>query len=624
MAVLAATLPCAVTPFNVTSSPYELAYRSHDAHVFIHDGKAVRSPMKHSQRSESTTPTATGFSPGFASLGLEASLLTTLESLGYEEPTPIQREAVPPLLAGRDLLGQAATGTGKTAAFALPMLQRIGHSTKTRPSALVLVPTRELAIQVGEAVQRYGKELRVSVLPVYGGQAIGPQLYALKRGVDIVVATPGRALDHIRRGVLKLEHVQIVVLDEADEMLDMGFAEDLDAILQQTPKSKQTALFSATMPPRIRSIAHRHLHNPVEITIAKEPVKAGTAPRVKQTAYVVARPHRAATLARVIDVAGAKSALVFCRTRLEVDEVTAMLTARGCRAEAIHGGMSQGQRDRVMQAFKSGQTELLIATDVAARGLDIPQVSHVINYDLPSSAEVYVHRIGRTGRAGREGAAITILDPREQRLLRSIEQHTKAQVIVVPVPSVADLRAKQLERIQAAMLEVLQDGKLDGFAPLVDRLAASHSSADVAAAAIKLLVRAQGGERPEQEIPGMPVRQPEFGRPVRQAGRYDDRSRTLSSRPDRRPTGPPRQGQRQAGMARVYIGAGREVGIRPGDLVGAIANEAKVRSNIIGAIEIEDRFSIVDVPESMAAGIVEILGRVRIKGRKVPVRLFRE
>jgi ATP-dependent RNA helicase DeaD len=592
--------------------------------VFIHDGKAELSPMKHSQRSESTTPTATGFSPGFASLGLEASLLTTLEALGYEEPTPIQREAVPPLLAGRDLLGQAATGTGKTAAFALPMLQRIAHSPKTRPSALVLVPTRELAIQVGEAVQRYGKELRVSVLSVYGGQGIGPQLYALKRGVDIVVATPGRALDHIRRGALKLEHVQIVVLDEADEMLDMGFADDLDAILQQTPKTKQTALFSATMPPRIRSIAHRHLHNPVEITIAKEPVKAGTAPRVKQTAYVVARPHRAAALARVIDVAGAKSALVFCRTRLEVDEVTAMLIARGCRAEAIHGGMSQGQRDRVMQSFKTGQTELLIATDVAARGLDIPQVSHVINYDLPSSAEVYVHRIGRTGRAGREGAAITILDPREQRLLRSIEQHTKAQVIVVPVPSVADLRAKQLERIQAAMVEVLQHGKLEGFAPLVDRLVTSHSSADVAAAAIKLLVRAQGGERPEQEIPGMPARQPEFGRPVRQAGRYDDRSRALSSRPDRRPTGPSRHGQREAGMARVYIGAGREVGIRPGDLVGAIANEAKVRSNIIGAIEIEDRFSIVDVPESMAAGIIETLSRIRIKGRKVPVRLFRE
>ncbi|UVT17728.1 MAG: DEAD/DEAH box helicase [Nitrospira sp.] len=576
--------------------------------------------MKHGHSPVSAAPTATGFSPGFASLGLEASLLATLEALGYEEPTPIQREAVPPLLTGRDVLGQAATGTGKTAAFALPMLQRIGHGTRARPSAVVLVPTRELAIQVGEAVQRYGKELRVSVLAVYGGQAIGPQFHALKRGVDVVVATPGRALDHIRRGTLKLQDVKIVVLDEADEMLDMGFADDLDAILEQTPKTKQTALFSATMPPRIRSIAHRHLHNPVEITIAKEPVKVGTAPRVQQTAYVVTRPHRAAALARVIDVVGAKSALVFCRTRLEVDEVTAMLAGRGHRAEAIHGGMSQGQRDRVMQAFKTGQTELLVATDVAARGLDIPQVSHVINYDLPSSAEVYVHRIGRTGRAGREGAAITILDPRGQRLLRSIEQHTKAHVAVQPLPSVADLRARRLDRVQAAVEDVLQAGQLDAFRSLIERLSATHPPADVAAAAIKLLIRAQGGDRPEQDIPLVPVRQPEFERPIRNTNRSGGPPR--SGFTERQPVG--RMGRGRTGMARVYVGAGREAGIRPGDLVGAIANEAKVSSNVIGAIEIEERFSLVDVPETMASGIIESLGRARIKGRKVPVRLFRD
>jgi ATP-dependent RNA helicase DeaD len=571
----------------------------------------------------STGPTATGFSPGFVSLGLEAPLLATLETLGYEEPTPIQREAIPPLLAGRDLLGQAATGTGKTAAFALPMLQRIGHAERTRPSALVLVPTRELAIQVGEAVQRYGNELRMSVLAVYGGQAIGPQLHALKRGVDVVVATPGRALDHIRRGTLKLHEVKIVVLDEADEMLDMGFADDLDAILTGTPKTKQTALFSATMPPRIRSIAHRHLRNPIEITIAKEVVKAGTAPRVQQTAYVVTRPHRAAALARVIDVVGAKSALVFCRTRLEVDDVTAMLTSRGLRAEAIHGGMSQGQRDRVMQAFKSGQTELLVATDVAARGLDIPQVSHVINYDLPSSAEVYVHRIGRTGRAGREGAAITILDPREQRLLRTIEQHTKARVAVLPLPTVADLRASQLGRLQAAMEEALQQGQLDSYKQLVDRLS-THPPADVAAAAIKLLVRAQGGDRKEQDIPAVPARSPEIGRPMRDIERPRGRYPGGSAGADRQPAGLTRRRGRVAGMARVYVGAGHEAGIRPGDLVGAIANEAKVHSNVIGAIEIEDRFSLVDVPEALAPGIIELLSRARIKGRKVPVRLFRE
>ena len=586
--------------------------------------------MKHDTTHLPATPTATGFSPGFATLGLEASLLATLESLGYEEPTPIQREAIPPLLAGRDLLGQAATGTGKTAAFTLPMLQRIAHGPKARPAALVLVPTRELAIQVGEAVQRYGKELRISVLAVYGGQAIGPQFQALRRGVDVIVATPGRALDHIRRQTLKLNHVQIVVLDEADEMLDMGFAEDLDAILEQTPKTKQTALFSATMPQRIKSIAHRHLKDPVEITIAKEPVKAGAAPRVQQTAYIVNRPHRGATLARVIDMAAPKSALIFCRTRLEVDEVTAMLNARGKRAEAIHGGMSQVQRDRVMHAFKSGQTELLVATDVAARGLDIPAVSHVINYDLPSSAEVYVHRIGRTGRAGREGTAVTILDPREQRLLRSIEQHTKAKVTVAPVPTVADVRAKRLERTKAAVEEAMNGNDLDQFEQVVRALLPSGDPTTIAAAAIKLMFRAQGGERPEQDIPAMPPRVSEPYRPgPRQIGHPDnreDRHRGAPARPElRKPVGRPGHGSgREVGMARVYVGAGRDVGMRPGDLVGAIANEAKLNAKVIGAIAIEERFSLVDVPEAMAQGIIDVLGRSRIKGRKVPVRLFRD
>ncbi len=582
--------------------------------------------MKHDTTHSSTTPTATGFSPGFAALGLEASLLAALENLGYEEPTPIQREAVPALLAGRDLLGQAATGTGKTAAFALPLLQRIAHGAKQRPAALILVPTRELAIQVGEAVQRYGKELRMSVLAVYGGQAIGPQFQALKRGVDVIVATPGRALDHIRRQTLKLQHVQIVILDEADEMLDMGFADDLEAILQQTPENKQTALFSATMPPRIKTIAHRHLKNPVEITIAKEPVKAGAAPRVQQTAYIVTRQHRNAALARVLDMAAPKSALVFCRTRLEVDEVTSMLNGRGHRAEAIHGGMSQQQRDRVMQAFRSGQTELLVATDVAARGLDIPQVSHVINFDLPSSAEVYVHRIGRTGRAGREGMAITILDPREQRLLRSIELHTKAKVTVAPVPTVADLGRKRLERMQNSVREAIEEDDLDRFMGPAEALAGSADPLKVAAAAMKLIYRVQGGERAEQDIPAMPMRAPEMARPLHRPASYqEERHRGPARTGERAASGrTPRREGAEPGMIRVYIGAGREVGIRPADLVGAIANEAKINSKSIGAIEIEERFSIVDVPTAMAMGIIEALSQSRIKGRKVPVRVFRD
>jgi len=585
--------------------------------------------MKQEMSPSVVAPSVHGFSPGFASLGLEARLLTTLDQLGYEEPTPIQREAIPPLLAGKDVLGQAATGTGKTAAFALPLLQRLAQGAKACPAALILVPTRELAMQVGAALQQYGKELRTRVLTLYGGQAMGPQFQALKRGVDVVVATPGRALDHIRRQSLKLAQVQIVVLDEADEMLDMGFAEDLDAILEQTPATKQTALFSATMPPRIKSIAHRHLAQPVEITIAKEPVKAGTAPRVQQTAYVVTRPYRHAALARVLDMAGPKSALVFCRTRVEVDEVTVMLNSRGHRAEAIHGGMSQPQRDRVMQAFRTGQTELLVATDVAARGLDIPSVSHVINFDLPSSAEVYVHRIGRTGRAGREGTAITILDPREERLLRSIEQVTKAKVTVAPVPSVADLLAKRLDRTRGAVQEAMQAEDIDGFRGVVEAMAASSDPVTIAAAAMKLIFRAQGGEREEQDIPAVQVRRPEFNQAMRTmqrpGGRQTDRDRGISPRPGSRPPqGRPGRGGKTAGMARIYIAAGWSAGLQPGDLVGAIANEARINSKVLGDIEVLDRFSLVEVPEAMASKIIDVLGRTRIKGQKVVVRLFRE
>ena len=575
---------------------------------------------------QSAETPAKGFSPGFAALGLEAALLITLDTLGYEEPTPIQREAIPLLLAGRDLLGQAATGTGKTAAFTLPLLQRIAHSARRCPSVLILVPTRELAIQVGEAVTRYGKELKISVLPVYGGQAMGLQLHALRRGVDVIVATPGRALDHIRRKTLQLKTIQMVVLDEADEMLDMGFAEDLEAILEQTPKERQTALFSATMPPRIASIAKRHLKEPVEIKIAKEPLKAGAAPRVRQTAYIVARQNKEAALARILDVEAPKSALVFCRTRIEVDELTAMLTSRGHRAEAIHGGMNQPQRDRVMNSFRAGQTELLVATDVAARGLDIPSVSHVVNYDLPTSPEGYVHRIGRTGRAGREGSAITVIDPREQRLLWNIEQLTKAKIVVTQVPTVADLRTKRLARTKSAIEEVLATGDLDLFRTVAASLAEKGDSLEVAAAAMKLVFRMQGGERKEYDIPAVASRPPErpsmprssMGDPRRRAGGMTPREGLG------RPFNAPGRGGRTVGMVRMYIGAGKEAGVRPGDLVGAIANEAGLNSNVIGAVEVMDRFSLVEVPEVLAREVIEALSRTRVKGQKVAVRLFLE
>ncbi|HEY2331181.1 MAG TPA: DEAD/DEAH box helicase, partial [Acidimicrobiales bacterium] len=352
-----------------------------------------------SDDAEEPTPT------GFAELGLRPELLTALTELGYEEPTPIQREAIPPVLAGRDLLGQAATGTGKTAAFALPVLQRLGTSTGMAPRALILVPTRELAMQVSEAVHRYGRGLGARVLPVYGGQPIVRQLQALSRGVDIVVATPGRAVDHLNRGSLPLATIESVVLDEADEMLDMGFAEDIETLLGAVTGEHQTVLFSATLPARIGGIARRHLHDPVRIEIGRPVPAAGGGPLVRQTAYMVARSHKAAALGRILDVEGPAAALVFCRTRNEVDELTETLNGRGHRAEALHGGMDQEQRDRVMGRLRGGTADLLVATDVAARGLDVDHLSHVVNYDVPSAPETYVHRIGRIGRAGREGVA---------------------------------------------------------------------------------------------------------------------------------------------------------------------------------------------------------------------------
>ena len=381
---------------------------------------------------------------GFAALGLEPRLLSVLGELGYEEPTPIQRAAIPPLLAGRDLLGQAATGTGKTAAFALPLLQRLQAAGRGRgTSALVLVPTRELAMQVAEAIHRYGRQLSVTVAPIYGGQPIGQQFRLLRRGVDVVVATPGRALDHVRRGTLDLGSVRTLVLDEGDEMLDMGFAEDLEAILAGVPRERQTALFSATIPRRIAALADEHLRDPERVTIAEEKTRRGELPRVRQVAYIVPRAQKLASLGRILDLEAPASALVFCRTRNEVDQLAQSLGGRGYRAEALHGGMVQKQRDRVMKAFREGNLELVLATDVAARGLDIGHLSHVVNYDVPSSPDAYVHRIGRTGRAGREGVAITLAEPREERLLRAIERATGRRLEIATVPTVADLRARR-------------------------------------------------------------------------------------------------------------------------------------------------------------------------------------
>ena len=400
-----------------------------------------------------TPPEATGQLTRFASLGLDERVLGALAALGYEEPTPIQRAAIPALIAGRDVLAQAATGTGKTAAFAIPLLHRLTPDAppRERTSALVLVPTRELAMQVAEAIYRYGKAMGAVAVPIYGGAAMDAQIRSLKRGADIVIATPGRALDHINRRTVHLASVRTVVLDEADEMLDMGFAEDLEAILAATRTEKQVALFSATLAPRISAIATSHLRNPEIIRIDAEALKAGKTANIRQVAYVVPRAHKMLALGRILDVEEPKSAIVFCRTRTEVDQLTETLNARGYHAEALHGGLSQDQRDRVMKRFRAHTSELLIATDVAARGLDVQHVSHVVNFDVPSAAEAYVHRIGRTGRAGRSGTAITLAEPREQRMLANIERATRQRIELVTVPTVADLKARRLEAARIAL-----------------------------------------------------------------------------------------------------------------------------------------------------------------------------
>jgi ATP-dependent RNA helicase DeaD len=549
---------------------------------------------------------------GFAALGLSEALLGTLTALGYEEPTPIQREAIPPLLAGRDLLGQAATGTGKTAAFALPLLQRIAGAGRddddTRVArALVLVPTRELAMQVAEAIHKYGHQaFGTIVVPIYGGQAIQQQLRALRRGVDVIVATPGRALDHIKRGSLELSGVQVVVLDEADEMLDMGFADELEAILDAVPKVRQTALLSATIAPRISAIAERHLSNPVRISIKRHKLAEGDVPKVRQIAYVVTRQHKVESLGRVLDMEDPTSAIIFCRTRTEVDSLTEMLAAHGYRAHALHGGLSQEQRDRVMRRFRDGTVELLVATDVAARGLDIRHVSHVVNYDVPSSPDGYVHRIGRTGRAGSAGVAITFAEPREHRQLRNIEQLTKQKIEIQKVPTIVDLRARKLELTRAAIQETLLAGELDAYRLVVESLGSEHDLFDIAAAAVKMAQEARNGaDKGEVEIPDVvPRERKEDG--GRRKERKSPRTRTKRTA--------------DADVTRLYIGLGRSSGMRPADIVGAIANEAGVNPREIGAIDIADKFSIVEVPGEDAKSIIAALRNTTLRGKRVTVR----
>ncbi len=557
---------------------------------------------------------------GFAALGLRDELLKALSGLGYEEPTPIQREAIPAMLDGADLLGQAATGTGKTAAFALPVINGIDSDAKVEITALVLVPTRELAVQVSEAINSYGAEQRVRALAVYGGAPIQKQLQALKRGVHIVVATPGRAIDHLKRRSLKMDNLKTVILDEADEMLDMGFMEDIQTILDATPQERQTVLFSATMPPRISSIAKKYQTDPVRIQIGAAEA-AESKKLIRQTVYMVNRAHKNSALGRILDIEAPGSAIIFCRTRTEVDELTVVMNGRGYRAEALHGGMDQAQRDRVMGRLRDGTAELLVATDVAARGLDVDTLTHVVNYDVPAAAESYVHRIGRVGRAGREGVAITLAEPRQKRLLQNIERLTKQTFEMSKVPTVADLRARQIEMTVEAVREALASEDLEDFNSVLHALKGDDTDRNIALAALKLAHVARGSVNDQVEIPDA------------WSGNNRDRKNNKHDRGDRNGRNGrngnakfdkkgPRKPRANGDTGYVYVALGKQAGIRPGDLVGAIANEVGIPGSDIGPIRINDKFAVVGVPEKSVEKVISALSATKVRGKQAKARRY--
>ena len=590
--------------------------------VDVLDPIAVSEPVEATQEPE---PEAAPELEGFAALGLRAELLSTLEGLGYRAPTPIQEKTIPPMLEGRDLLGQAATGTGKTAAFALPALHTIGPRATATPRVLVLVPTRELAVQVSEAVAVYGRGLGIKVVAVYGGQPIGRQLHALHRGVHVVVATPGRAIDHIRRGSLPLKGIQTVVLDEADEMLDMGFTEDIETILRETPSERQTVMFSATLPSRINHIAKRHQSDPIRIRIESSEA-AATKALIHQSIYVVKRQHKVGALGHILDFEAPRSALVFCRTRQDVDDLTVAMNNRGYRAEALHGGMDQQQRDRVMGRLRDGTAELLVATDVAARGLDVDTLSHVVNYDVPTSPESYVHRIGRVGRAGRAGVAITLAEPKDRNLVGNIERLTKQSLKVQKVPTIADLAERRMEATVTRLREVLDAGDLRDYKPVLDALAGEFSDHDIALAALKLADLASGQVTDGPDIPDASFgsrhkRDGKKGKGYERGGRNGARGEGSGFKGNGKPR---RRRENDGDTGFVYVGLGRKGGIRPGDLVGAIAGETGLSGSEIGPIRISDHFSVVGVPESSVDTVISAVKGSTIKGKKAKARRFVE
>ena len=591
------------------------------------------------------TDSTAAATPRFTDLGLPEPLLRILADVGYESPSPIQAATIPPLLQGRDVLGQAQTGTGKTAAFALPILARL-DAALTKPQALVLAPTRELAIQVAEAFQKYATHLPgFHVLPIYGGQSYAPQLSALKRGVQVVVGTPGRVIDHLERGSLDLSALRCLVLDEADEMLRMGFIDDVETVLKKVPATRQVALFSATMPSQIRRIAQTYLKDPVEIAIKST---TATAANIRQRYWMVSGVNKLDALTRILEAEPFDGMLVFARTKLGTQELAEKLAARGLSAAAIHGDVEQKQREKMIQSLKDGRIDILVATDVAARGLDVDRISHVLNYDIPYDTESYVHRIGRTGRAGRSGEAILFVAPRERGMLGAIERATRQKIEPMQLPSVDAVNEQRVGKFLGKIGAALESDDLSLFRELVERYEREHDvpAVNIAAALAKLvqgktplLLQAPPPERPRferddrtprerparGERPAFEPRPPRHGerqftpptapRPV--AGNAGE---ALFADDAARPRPPRDASTPEVGMETFRIEVGHVHGVQPGNIVGAIANEADLESRYIGRIDIRDDYSLVDLPEGMPRELMEYLKKVRVAGQALRIQ----
>ncbi|WP_300345624.1 DEAD/DEAH box helicase [Nesterenkonia sp.] len=572
---------------------------------------------------QTENPTAAEESgPSFNELGLDPRVLATIERLGYETPSPIQAQTIPLLASGRDVVGLAQTGTGKTAAFALPALTRMAQAYDegelgSTPNTLVLAPTRELAIQVAEAFSTYAAEVPgVSVLPIYGGAPYGPQLAGLRRGANVVVGTPGRVIDHMSKGSLDLSEIKHLILDEADEMLRMGFAEEVDKILAQTPAEKQVALFSATMPRAIRRISEDYLTDPVEVSVK---TKTTTGANIRQRFVFIKHHAKPEALVRIMETEPHDAAIVFVRTRSATEDVAAKLSARGFRAAAINGDIPQNLREKTVEQLKDGRIDVLVATDVAARGLDVERISHVFNYDIPLDTESYVHRIGRTGRAGRSGEAVLFVTPREKRMLRNIEKATRQQVEQMSLPTVADVNASRLEKFSERITETLSGEDLEEYRGLVSRYVQEHNTPaeDVAAALVAMV------------HDGRPLLMDEAGDDelARQAAQSFDRTdrdgrEDRGGRGERGPRGKSGPPTADAGNAIYKIAVGKKDGVNPGHIVGAITGEANLRGNQVGSINIYPTFSLVELPESLSPQQLDALSSARVGGR--PLRIERD